>query len=162
MPFTFRPRRPAAAAALLILLTACYPATVAPGDLPPGGLDYVRTVAWGSVAAYEQEYARHAGTPQARPGVDWFRNGCADHLTLGHVRDFTAACGQHDFGYRNLRLHAATRTAADRRRTDDVLYTHMREVCAQKATGPRWACDWTAAVLYGFVRVFGWLYFGRG
>ncbi|WP_322473579.1 phospholipase A2 [Deinococcus sp. AB2017081] len=132
---------------------------MAPGDLPPGGLDYVRTVAWGSVEAYEQEYARHAGTPQARPGVDWFRNGCADHLTLGHVRDFTAACGQHDFGYRNLRLHAATRTAADRRRTDDVLYAHMREVCAAKDVGQRPSCEWTAAALYRMVRVFGGLYF---
>lgn len=141
------------AALNMALLTGCYPATVAPGDLPPDGLGYVRSVAWGSVGAYEEQYARRADAP---PGVDWFRNGCADHLTLGHAGAFTAACNLHDFGYRNLRLHASTHTAANRKMTDDVLYAHMRAACE----GQPPACGWTAAALYGFVRVFGGFYFG--
>lgn len=145
--------RPSRAAFLAALLTSCYPATVTPGELPPGGLGYVQAVAWGSVNAYEKQYAQKAESP---PGVDWFRNGCADHLTLGYAGAFTSACNLHNFGYRNLRLHASTHNSANRKRTDDALYAHMRAACE----GQRRACDWTATALYGFVRVFGGFYFG--
>jgi hypothetical protein len=80
---------------------------------------------------------------------------------LGYAREFTPACNLHDFGYRNLRAHDRTHTSASRRRTDDVLYAHMRAVCAPKPPGPRRACGWTAAVLYGAVRVFGGVFFGN-
>lgn len=96
----------------------------------------------------------------AFPGVDWFRNGCANHLTLGYAGTFTSACNLHDFGYRNLRLHASTRTGANRKATDDALCAHTQAICAAREAGQRQACDWTASTLYGFVRVFGGFYFG--
>ncbi|MDV6374278.1 phospholipase A2 [Deinococcus arenicola] len=142
---------------LATLLTGCYPASVKPGDLPPGGLGYVQSVACGSVRNYEEQHARKADSPS---GVDWFRNGCGDHLTLGYAAEFTSACNLHDFGYRNLRLHAAAHTGASRKVTDDALSAHMHTICAPKESGQRQVCDWTASALYGFVRVFGGFYFG--
>ncbi|WP_162176597.1 phospholipase A2 [Deinococcus frigens] len=133
---------------------------MAAGDLPPGGLAYVESVAWGSVSTYEEQHAQHVETDDTFPGVDWFRNGCADRLSLGYAAEFTLACNLHDFGYRNLRLHASTHTGASRKMTDDALYAHMRATCALRGAGQRRACDWTAAALYGFVRVFGGFYFG--
>ena len=144
---------------LAALLTACFPATVKPDALAPENLARVQALAWGDVAEYEAQYARYAAGTDPLPGADWYRNGCAHHLTLGFSRDFTPACHQHDFGYRNLRLHAETRTAEHRRFTDEVFLRHMRAACQGLEARQQPACERSAQWHYRITRMFGGLYF---
>ncbi|WP_216318497.1 phospholipase A2 [Deinococcus aestuarii] len=124
-------------------------------DLAGDRLAYVKRIAWGTVPAYNAEYANQAGVNSVYPGLDWTRDGCSapDGLGLGYREDFRPTCNVHDFGYRNLKVYE--RTSANRLATDDAFYANMKTVCAAKSWYTRPACYSAAYAYYQGVRVGG-------
>ena len=126
-----------------------------PLDLASTRLTFIKSVAWGSVANYNREYANQGATNAQIPGLDWSRDGCSapDGLGLGYREDFRPACNVHDFGYRNLKVYE--RTDANRKTTDEVFHTNMKAICAAKSWYARPACYSAAYAYYQGVRVGG-------
>ncbi len=124
-------------------------------DLASDRLAYIKQVAWGTVPAYNGQYANYAGTSAPYPGLDWSRDGCSapDGLGLGYREDFRPACNVHDFGYRNLKVYQ--RTDANRQTTDEAFYSNMKVICAAKSWYKRPACYSAAYAYYEGVRVGG-------
>lgn len=118
-------------------------------------LAYIKTVAWGTVAQYNTQYATYSGTVAPYSGLDWSRDGCSapDGLGLGYREDFRPACNVHDFGYRNLKVYQ--RTDANRKTTDEAFYVNMKSICAAKSMLVRPACYTAAYAYYQGVRVGG-------
>ncbi|ADV68275.1 phospholipase A2 [Deinococcus maricopensis] len=126
-----------------------------PQDLASTRLAFIKSVAWGSVANYNREYANQASTNASIPGLDWSRDGCSapDGLGLGYREDFRPACNVHDFGYRNLKVYE--RTDANRKATDEAFHTNMEGICAAKSWYARPACYSAAYAYYQAVRIGG-------
>ena len=124
-------------------------------DLAGDRLAYIKRVAWGTVAAYNGQYASYAGTAQPYPGLDWSRDGCSapDGLGLGYREDFRPACNVHDFGYRNLKVYQ--RTDSNRKTTDEALYSNTKAICTAKSWYKRPPCYAAAYAYYEAVRAGG-------
>lgn len=124
-------------------------------DLAGDRLGYIKRVAWGTVPAYDGEYASRAAVNTRLPGLDWSRDGCSapDGVGLGYREDFRPACFVHDFGYRNLRVYE--RTADNRRATDQAFYVNMKVICAAKSWYKEPPCYAAAYAYYQGVRVGG-------
>ncbi|GGI75152.1 phospholipase A2 [Deinococcus wulumuqiensis] len=118
-------------------------------------LSYIKTVAWGTVAQYNTQYATYSGTAAPYSGLDWSRDGCSapDGVGLGYREDFRPACNVHDFGYRNLKVYQ--RTDANRKTTDEAFYVNMKSICAAKSFLTRPACYAAAYAYYQGVRIGG-------
>lgn len=117
-------------------------------------LAYIKTVAWGSVAQYDAQYASFAGTSGPFPDLNWERDGCSTQgFGLGYTEDFRAACNVHDFGYRNLSKWE--RTDANRKTTDQNFHRNMQAICAAKSWLKRPPCYVVAQAYYDAVRLAG-------
>ncbi|GAA5511699.1 hypothetical protein Dcar01_00412 [Deinococcus carri] len=124
-------------------------------DLASDRLAYIKRVAWGTVAAYNGEYANQSAVNARYPGLDWSRDGCSapDGVGLGYREDFRPACNVHDFGYRNLKVYQ--RTDANRLATDDAFYKNMKVICEAKSWYKEPPCYTAAYAYYQGVRVGG-------
>lgn len=124
-------------------------------DLASDRLAYIKRVGWGTVPAYNAEYANQAAVNTVYPGLDWTRDGCSapDGLGLGYREDFRPACNVHDFAYRNLKVYE--RTSANRQTSDSAFYTNMKTICAAKSWYARPACYSAAYAYYEGVRIGG-------
>ncbi|GMA15083.1 phospholipase [Deinococcus metallilatus] len=124
-------------------------------DLASDRLAYIKRVAWGTVAAYNSQYANRSAVNAQYPGLDWSRDGCSapDGVGLGYREDFRPACNVHDFGYRNLKVYQ--RTDANRLATDDAFYVNMKGICAAKSWYKEPPCYAAAYAYYQGVRLGG-------
>lgn len=124
-------------------------------DLKSNRLVYIKKVAWGKIARYNQQYAAYAKTSRPFPGLDWSRDGCSapKGLGLGYRNDFRPACYVHDFAYRNLKVYQ--RTEYNRKISDQVFHTNMKSICKAKKWYKRPACYVVAYAYYKVVRIGG-------
>lgn len=141
-----------------------------PPASPPLVLDYIKGVAWGSVDAYDREYAQQAIVDTRYPGqINWRRDGCSVPVALaimlpsiptfiivGYRSRFEPACNLHDFGYTNIKVYE--RTSANRARIDDTFLGNMRHICRQCPWYQRPLCRGVAWTYHKGVRLFGSLY----